>query len=107
VRRAFDRFRELIEACGPVEIIPQKTRIVFLTRMRFAAAMPRRGWLAGHLNLARRVNDTRFHKIVCYGPATYTHSFRAQDASFFNASFAALVREAYIRGCQEHRAQPR
>lgn len=102
VRTAFDRLRALIEACGPVEIIPQKTRIVFLTRMRFAAAMPRRAWLEGHLNLARRVDDPHFFKIVQYGPATFTHSFRALDASFFDASFATLVRESYIRGCQEH-----
>jgi hypothetical protein len=102
VRTAYDRLRMLIQACGPVEIIPQKTRIVFTTRMRFAAVMPRTGWLEGHLNLARHVVDPRFFKIVQYGPATFTHSYRARDASFFDASFAALVEESYIRGCQEH-----
>lgn len=102
VRAAFDRLRQLIEGCGPVEMIPQKTRIVFLTRMRFAAVMPRKTSLEGHLNLARRVDDARFFKIVQYGPWTYTHSYRARDGSFFDASFAALVRESYIRGCQEH-----
>ncbi len=84
-------------------MIPQKTRIVFLTRMRFAAVMPRAQWLEGHLNLARRVDDPRFFKVIQYGPMTYTHSYRARDASFFDASFAALVRESYIRGRQEHR----
>ncbi len=102
VRTAYDRLRVLIQACGPVEIIPQKTRIVFTTRMRFAAVMPRSAWLEGHLNLARRVDDPRFFKIVQYGPATYTHSYRARDAAFFDASFAALVEESYIRGCQAH-----
>jgi hypothetical protein len=103
VRAAFERFRQIAEACGDVETIPQKTRIVFLARMRFAAAMPRSKWLEGHLNLARHVNDPRFFKIVRYGPATFTHSFRAPDADFFDATFAALVRESYIRGRQEHR----
>jgi len=103
VRDAFNRLRELIEACGPVEMIPQKTRIVFLTRMRFAAVMPRTVWLDGHLNLAREIRDPRFTKVTRYGPATYTHSFRARDASFFDAKFAAFVRESYIRGRQEHR----
>ena len=42
-------------------------------------------------------------KVVRYGPATYTHSFRAHDASFFDAKFAAFVRESYVRGSQEHR----
>jgi Domain of unknown function (DUF5655) len=103
VRHAFDRLREIIEECGAVEMIPQKTRIVFLARMRFVAAMPRRNWLEGHLNLARRVRDPRLFKIVRYGPNTYTHSFRAADASFFDKSFAALIRESYIRGRQAHR----
>ena len=102
VRDAFNRLRQLIEACGPVEMIPQKTRIVFLTRMRFAAVTPRTAWLDGHLNLAREISDPRFTKVVRYGPATFTHSFRARDASFFDAKFAAFVRESYIRGRQEH-----
>jgi hypothetical protein len=105
VRAAFDRLREIAEACGDVETIPQKTRIVFLARMRFAAAMPRSKWLEGHLNLARHVDDPRFFKVVRYGPATFTHSFRAPDAAFFDASFAALVRESYIRGRQEHQSR--
>ncbi|MGH7711081.1 MAG: hypothetical protein ACREOG_07345 [Gemmatimonadaceae bacterium] len=64
--------------------------------------MPRSKWLEGHLNLARRADDPRFFKIVRFGPNTFTHSYRALDASFFDATFAALVRESYIRGRQEH-----
>ena len=60
VRAAFDRLRQIVERCGAVEMIPQKTRIVFLAHVRFAAAMPRRNWLEGHLNLARRVDDAHF-----------------------------------------------
>lgn len=48
-------------------------------------------------------SDPRFTKGVRYGPATYTHSCRAHDASFFDAKFAAYVRESYIRGRQEHK----
>lgn len=102
IREAFDRLRALIEACGPVEMIPQKTRIVFMTRMRFAAAVPRTLWLDGHLVLARHVHDPRFGKVVRYGPSSYTHAFRAHDRSFFDAPFAEYVRESYIRGRQEH-----
>jgi len=34
--------------------------------MSFAAFMPRRNWLNGHLVLARRVDSPRFHKIETY-----------------------------------------
>jgi hypothetical protein len=46
VRELFDRFRELVRTCGPVTVYAQKTRIVFMTRARFAGALPRRrGWM--------------------------------------------------------------
>jgi hypothetical protein len=38
-RRAFERFVELVERCGPVTVIPQKTRIVLHVRVRFAGAV--------------------------------------------------------------------
>jgi hypothetical protein len=106
VRAAFDSLRAIIERCGPVEIIPQKTRIAFLTRMRFAAVMPRAKWLDGHLVLARRSDDPRFSSVVRFGPTTYLHSYRAADATFFDDTFATLVRESYIRGGQEHATLP-
>jgi hypothetical protein len=36
VRDLFDRLRAVIEEIGPVTVEPQKTRIVFLVRVRFA-----------------------------------------------------------------------
>jgi hypothetical protein len=29
VRRIFDKFAKMVRACGPVHMIPQKTRVVF------------------------------------------------------------------------------
>jgi hypothetical protein len=38
VREAFDRWVELAGHCGPIVVIPQKTRIVFMGQVRFAGA---------------------------------------------------------------------
>ena len=49
----FDAVVKAIERCGPVIVIPEKTRIAFQTRMSFAQVMPRTKWLDGHVVLAR------------------------------------------------------
>lgn len=38
-RAAFDRFVELVERCGPVTVIAQKTRIVLMDHVQFAGAV--------------------------------------------------------------------
>lgn len=35
-RELFQRFEELIAACGPYEVAPAKTRVAFMVRVRFA-----------------------------------------------------------------------
>lgn len=45
---------------GPVTVIPQKTRISFQARVRFAGALIRRNWIECRLWLKRRVEDPVF-----------------------------------------------
>jgi hypothetical protein len=59
IRALFDALLERVQACGPVRVLPEKTRIAFQVRMSFAVAMPKRGWVDGHLVLARRVESPR------------------------------------------------
>ena len=55
VRATFDAVLACVRAIGPVQVLPEKTRIALQVRMSFAAFMPRRDWLNGHLVLARRI----------------------------------------------------
>ena len=55
VRALFDRFRELVEACGPVKVIPYRDKISFMVRVRFAGAIPRTRWLDIVFWLPRRI----------------------------------------------------
>ena len=36
--KTFQKFKRMEESCGPATMIPQKTRVVFMVRMRFAGA---------------------------------------------------------------------
>src|SRR6185437_4435553 len=52
VRATFDAVLACVRAVGPVQVLAEKTRIALQVRMSFAAFMPRRDWLNGHLVLA-------------------------------------------------------
>src|ERR1700745_4045699 len=68
VRAAFDAVLAAVSALGPVRVLPEKTRIALQVRMSFAAFMPRRDWLNGHLVLARRIDSPRFLRVETVSP---------------------------------------
>jgi hypothetical protein len=107
IRALFDALLARVVACGPVRVLPEKTRIAFQVRMSFAAAIPRRGWLDGHLVLARRVERPLFRRIDSLSPRNHVHLFRLRSAADLTPEFDALLREAYAVGEQKHLAPPR
>lgn len=102
VRATFDRIREIVEALGPVSVLPEKTRIALHVRMSFAALTPRKGWLDGHLILARRVDSPRFRRIEEYSPRNILHAFRLTSPDEVDIEFASWLAEAYAVGEQRH-----
>lgn len=101
-RALFRALRALLAGFGPVRVVPEKTRIAFQVRMSFAAVSVRRDHLVGHLVLARRAPDARFTRIDTISPRNHVHVFRLDSPAQLDAGFAALAREAYAVGCQEH-----
>jgi hypothetical protein len=91
------------ERCGPVTVLPEKTRIALATRMSFAALMPRRRWVDGHVVLARRLEDPRFTRIETFSPRNHLHAFRLTSPDDVDAQFGAWLAEAYDVGLQRHR----
>ena len=102
VRALFDRFSEAVTECGPTKVIPQKTRIVFQTRMRFAAVMPQKKQLKGHLVLAEPNSSSCFYKIESYSPRNHVHVFRLSSEQQLNREFIQYIRAAYDVGNQKH-----
>lgn len=102
VRATFDRLLAVARESGPVSVLPEKTRIAFQVRMSFAAFMPRRRWLNGHLVLARPIDSPRFTKVEVFSPRNVLHAFRLSTPDDVDAEFAGWVAEAYRVGAQEH-----
>ena len=102
IRELFDLVVAVIKAIGPVRVLPEKTRIAFQTRMSFAQITPRRGWLDGHVVLARRLESPRFRRIETFSPRNHLHAFRLVNATDIDDEFRAWMSEAYRVGNQEH-----
>ena len=106
VRETFDRMLAVLRELGPVTVLAEKTRIALQVRMSFAAVTPRRGWLGGHLVLARRVDSPRFHSVQVFSPRNVLHAFRLHSPDEVDAEFAAWLAEAYLVGQQRHLPGP-
>jgi hypothetical protein len=102
IRTVFDAVLAAIRHQGPVTVLPEKTRIAFQVRMSFAQLTPRRGWVDGHVVLARRVEHPRFRRVETFSPHNHVHHFRLFTPAEVDADVRAWLREAYAVGEQRH-----
>jgi len=104
MRALFEQFARAVETIGPVQVLAEKTRIAFQTRMSFAQITPRQRWLDGHLVLARRLASPRFRRVDTISARNHVHFFRLSSAEELDAEFRAWLAEAYAVGNQAHLA---
>ena len=74
-----------------------KTRIGLITQITFAAVMPRKDYLRGHLLLRRKARSRRFLRVED-GPPYWVHHFVLRDEADLDADFRGWLREAYRVG---------
>jgi Domain of unknown function (DUF5655) len=103
VRAMFD---SLVGDLGPLTVLPEKSRIALHVRMSFAAFMPRKHWLDGHLVLAREAQHPLFRKTQVFSPHNVLHEFRLTAPTEIDAPFLALLHEAYAVGERRHHPHP-
>jgi len=104
VRKIFRKFARLVRACGRSRMIPQKTRVVFQVRMRFAGATPRKSYLVCHFILPRKIDNPRFEKIETFNPRCHAHYLRIKADDELDADGARWLKEAYAVGQRKHLA---
>lgn len=103
VFKLFQRFRRMVKRCGRSTMIPQKSRVVFMVRMRFAGATVRKSHLRIGLILERPLPpEPRLVETLSFGPHCHAHYFRIEHAEQLDESMAALLREAYDSGTQKN-----
>jgi hypothetical protein len=102
VLRLYARFKRMVEACGPVIVVPQKTRLCFMVRMRFAGVYPRKSYLRATFLLTRRLaDDPRIEKVTTYAPRCIGYELHIDRPGQLDATVQRWLKEAYDVGAQK------
>lgn len=107
VVKLFRKFARMARACGPVRMIPQKTRAIFQVRVRFAGCYPRKTHLLCGVALARRLESPRIIKIEEFGSHFIGHQFRVYREEELDEEVQNWLCESYKVGSQETLLQSR
>jgi Domain of unknown function (DUF5655) len=101
----YKKFEEMVKSCGPIIVIPQKSRVAFQVRVRFAGAIPRKSFLQCSFGFNHRRDHRRFFKIEKYAPRWYGHYCRIAKEEELDEEFMNWIREAYEVGQQKYLAK--
>lgn len=107
VRTLFDRLARLIREAGDSRLIPQKTRLVFMTRMRFVNVQVRRTHLVVGFVMRERPAGARFFRIETFSPRSHVAYVRIQSPADLDADVRRWIRNAYEAGLYRLDANPR
>jgi len=97
-RAAFDAYVAMIERCGDVEVIGQKTRIVIMGRVRFAGATVLRDAVRLNIALTRQIDAPWVERIETYLNGRWNaHRFVVRSPAELEAirELPAVVCEGY------------
>jgi hypothetical protein len=91
----FERFAELVDACGESELVVRKS-IVYWRRSRiWAGAFCNGRRLELNIDLLREVDHPLTLAVVPHTARVLTHRLRVTGSEQLDASLAALLHEAY------------
>ena len=102
LRQLYRLFLAKVRSCGPVTILPEKTRIAFQVRMSFAAIQVQSSKLIGHLVLAHPHEHPCFHRIDAISPHNHVHHFRLEKPQDLSEELCQFILQEYAVGQQKH-----
>lgn len=103
LRELYDAYVGFLEAIGPFDQVPTKTRIAFMVRVRFLAVnRVRKDGLGCHLWLKRRIDSPRFTKVEQLGRTDWIHHAVIRSEDDLDQELASWIGEAYNVGRQAH-----
>jgi hypothetical protein len=95
VLAAARKYVALLESLGDVQVLPQKTRLVAVARVRFAGLYPRKDHFMAAFALHRWLSSPRIVKTVDYGPRWRGHYVRIESAADVDDELRAWLQESH------------
>ena len=102
-RAFYDRFEQMIAACGEYYVAPAKTRIAFLAQVRFAGITRlNENEMLCSFALPKPVRSSRFVKVDEIVPGWWVHNLRITDVGQLDDKVQGWIRESYrLMGMRE------
>jgi hypothetical protein len=88
-------FVAMLRSLGDVQVLPQKTRLVCVARVRFGGFHPRKNGLLVGFALRRWVKSPRIVKTVSYGPRWRAHFVRVESRGDLDGELRAWLQESH------------
>jgi hypothetical protein len=85
----------MLQSLGDVQVIPQKTRVVCVARVRFAGLYPRKSGFRVGFALRRRLNSQRIVKTVDYGVRWRGHFVDVKSNDELDNELRTWLQEAH------------
>ena len=86
---------QMLRSLGDVQVIPQKSRLVCVSRVRFAGLYPRRSGFVAAFALRRWIEHPRIVKTVDYGPRWRVHFVAVQSETDLDGELRAWLQESH------------
>lgn len=108
-RAIFDRFEAIVADCGEYSIVPTKTRIAFLAKVRFGGIR----WVRDEsvclgFALPTPLRSKRITRVTEVAPGWFSHDVVITDPEQMDEEFAGWVRRSYqLMGMQKRLRAPR
>jgi hypothetical protein len=92
----------ILHSLGDVQVIPQKTRLVCVARVRFAGLTPRQNGFMASFALHRWLTSPRIVKTEDYGPRWRVHHVRIRSDADLDDELRSWLQESHdVAGLQE------
>jgi hypothetical protein len=85
----------MLYALGDVQVIPQKTRLTCVARVRFAGLQPRKDDFLASFALHRWLESPRIIKKTDYGPRWRAHSVLIRTRADLDDELRAWLQESH------------
>ena len=102
------KYAQLLASLGDVQVLPQKTRLVAVARVRFAGLYPHKEHFFASFALHRWLVSPRVARTIDYGPRWRVHYVRVTSAADLDDELRAWLQESHdIVGVQADLAERR
>ncbi len=89
------RYIALVQSLGDIQVLPQKTRLVFVARVRFASLVARKDHFVAAFALQRRLKSPKVVQLIDYGPRWQMHHLRIRETTDLDDELRAWLRESH------------